>query len=69
MDKYEYKGLFCGIVPIRFNFEDDGLGIDIQDNWFSPPWLLDFVSDVWEFVAGCVGWEGGWSVTNVKKVE
>jgi hypothetical protein len=67
--KYKYRGLFCGCVPIRFNFEDDGLGIDIADDWYSPVWLLDAVGAVWDFIAGCVGWDGGWHISHIKEIK
>ena len=67
--KYQYKGLFCGIVPIRFNFYQDGQGIDIADDWYSPWWLLTAVSAIWNFIAGCVGFEGGFAIQNIRKID
>lgn len=63
------KGLFCGIVPIVFEFDSDGLGIDIKERWYSPVWLLDAVSVMWEFFGDMVGYDGGWVIKNVRDYE
>ena len=60
------SGLLCGILPIVFEFDEDGLGIDIKERWYSPVWLIDLVCDTWDFFASLSGFDGGWSITNIK---
>lgn len=60
------KGLFCGIVPIVFEFDPDGLGIDIKYRWYSPYWLLDAVASVYDFFADLSGFDGGYVIRHIK---
>ena len=56
--QYEYTGLFCGCVPVYVNF--DGMdGADMMTR--------EFVPDVWDFLADCVGFEGGWKISRIRK--
>ena len=64
--QYEYTGLFCGCVPVYVNF--DGMdGADMMTREFVPDCLIEIVSDVWDFIADCVGFEGGWKISRIRK--
>lgn len=63
-ENYQYTGLFCGCVPVYINF--DGMdGADIMAREFVPDCLIEIASDVWDFIADCVGFEGGWKISRI----